>query len=1188
MSNSFRVGSISASLNFDTGGFMQSIREAQGGATNLREGIKGIGIETLATTAIAGGMGAKLATMATTANFAIASTIARMVAMRSQAVATARELDKMNAAWNSRMNTGFVGEGTIMGGGGATDNEAKAVAALTTRYSGLISTAGKAALGIGAVGIAGALVARQLKPAIDASLELEHAFAFVRKTVDGTKDQLDQISDALRRMALEVPISAKELSGVAAAAGQLGIAREQIVDFTRVMAEMGIASDMTAEQAAVGFAQWANITGMAKADIDNLTSAVVYLGNNTATTESQILNMTLRLAGASRIVGVTDAEMAGLSASLASLGIWAESGGNAMSRVMLDMNTAVASGNEKLALFAATAGKTADQFANLFKSDPTQAIVDFIGGLAAAESAGQDVTAVLEALGVTEMESRRALLGLAGGHKDLARNIDGSTRAFAENNARATEANTLFGTGVSKVQLLKNATTELSAAVGDNLQSSYKGLIVTLTEAVNWTTNLIKTTDVLRNTIAATTAMFTGGVGRFLFGEATEAGAEHRIGRSHALAQESFGADKQSYMNDILGLTYKDAANSILSLQKNAKAATVDVSALNKELTNQKYKDDVLGLRDLVDSDVFKREAEKAIEIFRAVPDQVNAEMRGAKFADMWSSTRDGFKSVGEAAKLIPEEFRQEFIASAGVVEAELAKKGKSGGRKLADEAGKEFERAMEEAMRFRIELFPDEALAEEVRKVKTMAEQFPEIMSGDAVAKAFDQILATFEGRGVDAVTAIKTHILGIAPEFAAAMEDAVRRSAVAASEALMEARAADEDANHWSQRSDMMALGRDRLAGLTDPAGVATMLDTTEALREQLDELVRSGEMAAGQRDNILSLDYWENVRGLGSMSFEEITRVMQNFIERGEEVPEVLREAMKSIAREEWDKIAEGITNVGNGMQQLGAGKIGAAVSGFGRLLAIGKDIRATYSDLKDRMKALADAGGTTADLLKMGMTSVLGTIGLIIESVSLVIELFGIWGDEGKKELKGMAAVIDEIKEASEQWVDSLTDKLLDAIKTGQFAWRDFVNEVLDDLTRIAIRELVVSPLVNFGGDLLGFKSGGAFEKGHVVDSPEFFNTKSGPAVRGEAGTEVVMPAVRLRDGTLGVRSAGGESATINIYDYRRNDNSPVDVREGTGPDGRKFYDIIIGAVNKAVLEGDLDRALALGPMRRGIA
>ena len=61
-------------------------------------------------------------------------------------------------------------------------------------------------------------------------------------------------------------------------------------------------------------------------DFDKLGSSVIELGNNFATTESEISDMALRLAGAGTTVGLTEPDILGLATALSSLGIEAESG----------------------------------------------------------------------------------------------------------------------------------------------------------------------------------------------------------------------------------------------------------------------------------------------------------------------------------------------------------------------------------------------------------------------------------------------------------------------------------------------------------------------------------------------------------------------------------------------------------------------------------------------------------------------------------------------------------------------------------------------------------------------------------------------------------------------------------------------------------------------------------------------
>ena len=84
---------------------------------------------------------------------------------------------------------------------------------------------------------------------------------------------------------------------MAEAAGQLGIATEDILSFTEIMTKLGMATDLSADQAATSLARFANITGLAADEYSNLGAAVVGLGNNMAVTESEIVDMAMRVAG---------------------------------------------------------------------------------------------------------------------------------------------------------------------------------------------------------------------------------------------------------------------------------------------------------------------------------------------------------------------------------------------------------------------------------------------------------------------------------------------------------------------------------------------------------------------------------------------------------------------------------------------------------------------------------------------------------------------------------------------------------------------------------------------------------------------------------------------------------------------------------------------------------------------------
>ena len=64
-------------------------------------------------------------------------------------------------------------------------------------------------------------------------------------------------------MTREIPSSASDIAGVMEIAGQLGIATESLTEFTETMINLGVSTNLSAEEAATNLAKFANIVNMA-------------------------------------------------------------------------------------------------------------------------------------------------------------------------------------------------------------------------------------------------------------------------------------------------------------------------------------------------------------------------------------------------------------------------------------------------------------------------------------------------------------------------------------------------------------------------------------------------------------------------------------------------------------------------------------------------------------------------------------------------------------------------------------------------------------------------------------------------------------------------------------------------------------------------------------------------------------
>lgn len=349
--------------------------------------------------------------------------------------------------------------------------------------------------------------------AIKAQIDFESAFAGVKKTVDGTEEDFKRLEEGIKQMSKELPSSAEDIAAVAESAGQLGIEKDNILGFTRTIIDLGNATNLVGEEGASQLAKFANITQMSQKDFDKLGSTIVALGNNMATTESDIVSMAMRLAGAGKQVGMTEADIMSLSAALSSVGIEAESGGSSFSKVMLEMQRAIQSGSESVGDFAKVAGLTTEEFADKFKNDATGALINFIEGLGKLENKAT----VLDELGFSEIRVRDALLRASSAGDLFSKSIEIGSKAWEENTALTNEASQRYATTESQIKILKNEIVDMAREIGVQLLPIVKDGLVVIKDLIQKFNNLSPATKeniVKFAALSATVGPVIGGVGK--------------------------------------------------------------------------------------------------------------------------------------------------------------------------------------------------------------------------------------------------------------------------------------------------------------------------------------------------------------------------------------------------------------------------------------------------------------------------------------------------------------------------------------------------------------------------------------------------------------------------------------------------------------------------------------------------
>lgn len=330
--------------------------------------------------------------------------------------------------------------------------------------------------------IVGAAITGFFALATKSAIDFEDAFAGVRKTVDATEEEFKRLSSGLRKMATEIPIAATELAKIQEIAGQLGIRGvESLEKFTKIVAFIGITTNLTVEAAATDLARIAGIMEEPIKNIDRMGSVIVQLGNNSKATEAEIVAFTNRIAGSGKVAGLTTAELFAFGAAFTSVGVKAERGGTAVSKALIKMGVAVTEGGKQLDDFADIAGLTSDEFIKVYEEDgPGKVFALFIEGLG---KAGLKGAAILEELELGNERIIQSFLSVGGATGILTKKLEMASKEWIANTALLKEAEERFKTTASQIKLLVNNVVEIGRKIGDTLLPVLKPLIDNLKEA---------------------------------------------------------------------------------------------------------------------------------------------------------------------------------------------------------------------------------------------------------------------------------------------------------------------------------------------------------------------------------------------------------------------------------------------------------------------------------------------------------------------------------------------------------------------------------------------------------------------------------------------------------------------------------------------------------------------------------
>ncbi len=300
---------------------------------------------------------------------------------------------------------------------------------------------------------------------IQAAMQFESTMADVKKVVDfDTPEQFQQMSRDILELSKNIPMTADGIGQIVAAGGQAGIAKNELTSFAESAAKMGVAFDITADQAGDMMAKWRTAFKMGQSDVIELADKVNYLGNTTAASAPLISDVITRVGPLGEVGGVASGEIAALGASLVGSGIEADVAATGIKNLILAMVSGTSATKTQQAAFASLGIDTVE-LAQRMQTDARGAIMDLLKSIRSLDAAEQAST--LQS--IFGKESLGAIAPLLSNLDGLQANFNKVADRTQYAGSMEKEFDTRSKTTANSVQLMNNRLKAAEIAIGNGL-----------------------------------------------------------------------------------------------------------------------------------------------------------------------------------------------------------------------------------------------------------------------------------------------------------------------------------------------------------------------------------------------------------------------------------------------------------------------------------------------------------------------------------------------------------------------------------------------------------------------------------------------------------------------------------------------------------------------------------------------
>lgn len=197
-----------------------------------------------------------------------------------------------------------------------------------------------------ALGATAAAAATAFVPIVQAAA-FEKAMLGVAKQVEGARDESGKLTgvyfDMARQVQLlgrELPMATNEIADMVAAGARMGVAKDELIDFTRTAGMMASAFELPAGELADQMGKIATLFKIPIPRIGELADVINYLDDNAISKGGDIIEVMKRIGGTAEFVKMPAKEAAALASTFLTLGSTAEIAATASNAVMRELSIA--------------------------------------------------------------------------------------------------------------------------------------------------------------------------------------------------------------------------------------------------------------------------------------------------------------------------------------------------------------------------------------------------------------------------------------------------------------------------------------------------------------------------------------------------------------------------------------------------------------------------------------------------------------------------------------------------------------------------------------------------------------------------------------------------------------------------------------------------------------------------------